>query len=407
MLEQPYFGQRLKSLRLQMGLTQAAVAGDKMSTGYLSRLEAGSRVPSPRIVKYLASRLSVPLSAFDTLQPSLHAQVLTAMTMSSTGEDVLEPLDAAVRADKGKDLRLRWQALWLLASRRESEGRHRERHDLLAELVGLSEALGIAELQARTHTQLSRCLRILGDNAGAREHAAAAVELSRDLSLTDRAMALQELVATEAEAGRLIEARTHAADLCRLTEEAPAPLFAKALWASATVHSRLNDHAAALDALERAMDTVSSEDDLQLWMRLQLAAASLYLQSDPPLTGKARARLDEVAPAVKLVGGLQGQQELLALQAHLAFADNRVDDARELCERLGTQELTLSFRDRVRIQALSAKLLILDGKVDDGIARLRELAQRADEAHNIELAVELWRGVAETLARAHSSVEPQ
>ena len=48
------FGLRLKALRQQQGLSQAALAGNEISTGYLSRLESGARNPTERVIAYLA-----------------------------------------------------------------------------------------------------------------------------------------------------------------------------------------------------------------------------------------------------------------------------------------------------------------------------------------------------------------
>ncbi|MDU8990892.1 helix-turn-helix transcriptional regulator [Streptomyces mirabilis] len=45
MLRQPAFGHRLKKLRTAQGLSQTALAGEGMSTGYLSRLESGRASP--------------------------------------------------------------------------------------------------------------------------------------------------------------------------------------------------------------------------------------------------------------------------------------------------------------------------------------------------------------------------
>src|SRR5581483_7507927 len=65
MLDQSDFGKQLKRLCTERGLSQAALAGDFLSTGYLSRLESGARPPTPRVVAVLAERLGVPASAFD------------------------------------------------------------------------------------------------------------------------------------------------------------------------------------------------------------------------------------------------------------------------------------------------------------------------------------------------------
>jgi transcriptional regulator with XRE-family HTH domain len=51
------FGLRLRTSRQERGLSQVALAGKEISTGYLSRLESGARLPTERVIVYLADRL--------------------------------------------------------------------------------------------------------------------------------------------------------------------------------------------------------------------------------------------------------------------------------------------------------------------------------------------------------------
>jgi transcriptional regulator with XRE-family HTH domain len=396
-VEQPQFGQRVKALRLERGLSQAALAGEQISTGYLSRLESGARAPTARVVSYLAERLGVAESAFQATRTASLARVLASVT-SADDETGADALANALRLDDGQAPELRWQALWLLARLRAQQGDHEEEHRLLLELDALTRELDVPELHVRVRTQLSRCVRILGDNAKARDYAAEAVELSAGLPVPDRTAALHALISAEAEAGRLVEAREHADLLVKLADTAPGTASVKALWASATVSIRQGDHRAAQDALERALHGLDSHEDLQLWMRLRLAAASLYLQSSPAQVEPARVRLDEVGPLIGRVGSELHQQEVLSLRAHLAFEEERYADASELAGQVDTRDVRLSFRDRVRLDALRGRLKIIEGDTDGGLELLQRLAKEANDAHNLELAADIWRGLAETLS---------
>jgi tetratricopeptide (TPR) repeat protein len=284
---------------------------------------------------------------------------------------------------------------------RGDQGRREEECTLLTELVTLSEELGSAELTARAHIRLARCTQTLGDTDAARRHAETAYRLSEGLSSADRAAALHVLVSAEAEAGRLSEARAHADELCELTGRAGAPALVRALWAAATVRTRQGDYDGAREVLERALQGLDSHGDLTLWMRLRLAAASLYLQISPPLTERAATMLEEVAPVLGLIGTELHRQQALTLRAHLAFEEGRVQDARSLCDQVDDGDLRLSFRDRVRFQALRSRLLILDGRFDEGTRALRILAEETDETRNVELAAEIWRDLAQALADAY------
>jgi hypothetical protein len=167
------------------------------------------------------------------------------------------------------------------------------------------------------------------------------------------------------------------------------------------VRTRQGDYDGAREVLERALQGLDSHGDLTLWMRLRLAAASLYLQISPPLTERAATMLEEVAPVLGLIGTELHRQQALTLRAHLAFEEGRVQDARSLCDQVDDGDLRLSFRDRVRFQALRGRLLILDGRFDEGTRALRILAEETDETRNVELAAEIWRDLAQALADAY------
>src|SRR4051794_21909704 len=55
-------GKRLKAFREARGLSLRALGGDDVSAGYLSRVEAGQRVPSPQVLRILAPRLGVSVA---------------------------------------------------------------------------------------------------------------------------------------------------------------------------------------------------------------------------------------------------------------------------------------------------------------------------------------------------------
>ncbi|MFD8968204.1 helix-turn-helix domain-containing protein [Streptomyces sp. NPDC059568] len=398
MLEQPFFGRRLKELRLERGLSQAALVGEELSTGYLSRLESGARPPTERVVTYLAGKLGVPVCAFDDAPAGL-AHVLAVVTSGDDGDDTAEALSEAIAAEGQRNPALRWQGLWLLARIKNRLGQYQDELDHMQDLVRLADQLDTPELRTRARAQQARCMRALGDNDQARACAAEAFRIAQEhrLSVRDTAPALLVLVSAEAEAGRLPEARAHADDLCALVERASGSLPVEAMWAAATVRIRQGEPAAAQRLLEDALRKLDSHDDLRLWMRLRLAAASMHLQIVPPQTAEARRHLEEAETALAFVGTRLHQQEFLALQVHLAFREGRVADAMKLCEQLGENDLLLSFRDRARLDAIRSQLLILEGHFEEGIRRLRALAIEADEALNLDLAAEIWRTLAEIL----------
>ncbi|MGD0167960.1 MAG: helix-turn-helix domain-containing protein [Gaiellaceae bacterium] len=59
-------GDRIRGRRLELGLTQRALAGDDLSTAHISRLEANQRQPSMKVLRKLAPRLAVSVHWLET-----------------------------------------------------------------------------------------------------------------------------------------------------------------------------------------------------------------------------------------------------------------------------------------------------------------------------------------------------
>ncbi|MDQ8706940.1 helix-turn-helix transcriptional regulator [Streptomyces sp. LHD-70] len=397
------FGARLKALRLQRGLSQAALADGEISTGYLSRLESGARQPTERVIAHLARQLDVDRSAFEAPAAdsgggsALARQLSIAASTDAdeAAEDLIEALDAA----RDEEPLLRWQALWLIAGYRRRRGERAAEQDALEQLTSIADELELPALQCRSRTQLARCLRSRGEVTRALGLAVSAYEKAKEAALaaSDTGAALLALVSAEVESGRLPDAWEHARELVALVAECGGTLPVEALWSAATVCSRRGDDDAAHDYLQQAMAALDSRDDPVLWARLRLAAASLYVQSRPARTEQARACLAEAEQALSLVGTPVQEQELLVLRAHLAFEEGRYDDARAAYAAVDHDELVLAYRDRIRLRTLDGLLLIVEGRQKQGRAQLKELGEEARRAANLDLAAEIWRVLAETL----------
>ncbi|WP_326658941.1 helix-turn-helix domain-containing protein [Streptomyces canus] len=399
MLRQPAFGRRLKKLRLASGLSQSALAGDGMSTGYLSRLESGARQPTERAISHLAERLGVEPADFESPAAGslAHALTLTASTASGTA---VETLREAYAAEAHESPVLRWQALWLLAQSCRPQGDHEGERAHLEELVRLGDEVALPELRVRGLTRLARCLRSLGEIPAALDAAVAAhhIAMESELGVDDSAGVLLALVSVKAEAGQLPDARSHADALTALVQGRTDALWAEAMWTAAAVRMRQGDYAAAQDCLEQALGQFPSSEDLTLWLRLRLAAGRLHLQKIPAEPEAAEQCVTQAESALAFVGTAALRQELTALKADLAFVTGEYDQARTLLGELARDELRMTYRDRIRLDILSHQLRVLKGD-DGGIQGLRALAEQAQEDANIDLAAEIWRILAEALTR--------
>ncbi|MGW3360523.1 helix-turn-helix domain-containing protein [Streptomyces bungoensis] len=405
MLEQPFFGRRLKQLRAERGLSQAALAGDGMSTGYLSRLESGARQPTARAVEYLAAQLGVKVVAFEEPGATDSLAQALAIATSDHSDEAVEALERSLSTDGGQDPLVRWQALWLVAQWHRGHNRHARERDHLEELVAVGDTLGLPALRARGLTQLARCLRACGEITLAVETARTAHQLARDNDLTvqDVAGSLLALVSAEAEAGRLTDARAHADELTALTCDRSDSLWAEARWTAAAVRVRQGDLEAAQTLLEEALDRFSSAEDLTLWTRLRVAAARLHLLKAPPELDAAEQYVEQTEAGLAFLGIPALEQEVLSLRADIAFQAGRFADARTLLDRVRRNDPRMTYRNRVRLDVLDSRLLIIEGEEQEGLRRMRALAEEAQAASNIDLAADIWRLLAETLAQVHGA----
>lgn len=385
---------------MAQGLSQTALAGEGMSTGYLSRLESGARQPTERAVSYLAGRLGLEPDDFEEPATGSLAHALT-LAASTGSADAIESLRQALAAEGHESAVLRWQALWLLAQAARVQGDHGAERDLLVRLVALAEDVATGELRVRGLTRYARCLRSLGEIPAALDAAVEAHGFARseDLGVEDRAAVLLALVSVQAEAGRISDARAHADELTALVEGRADALWAEAMWTAAAVRMRQGDFPAAQVCLEEALDGFGSNEDLVLWLRLRQAAARLHLQKQPADTEQAQRRIAEAEAALVFVGTPSLRQYQAALKADLAVSTARYDEARALLTELARDQPRMTHRDQVRLEMLHCQLLIQDGD-PEGVQGLRALAKQAQDEANIDLAAEIWRVLADALTQA-------
>ncbi|TYB53456.1 helix-turn-helix transcriptional regulator [Nonomuraea sp. PA05] len=400
MLEQPVFGRRLRQLRTERGLTLAALAGEGMSTGYLSRLESGARQPTERAIAHLAAQLGISPAELTQSTTTSLAQSLTLATGLSQDE-VGQTLSQALKVSGGEDPLLRWQALWQVAEWHQWRQEYPEQRAHLDELVTLSEQIGLPELQSRALAALSRCMRSTGEIAGAVDVAARAHELARREALPARVQTstLLALVSALAEAGRLPDAARHADELLTVASEVSGALWAQAVWTVANVRVRQGDRDTGAELMNQAIDGFDGRDDLIIWMRLRLGAARLDLLAVPPRTESARQRVQEVQAALPFAASTAIEQQLLAVRARIAVLTGDLDEARTVLDRLIGFDDLLTYQERTRLDVLRNRVLLLEGEKDTALDGLRTLAEQAQQNGNMDLAAEIWRLVAESLAQ--------
>ena len=100
-------GERLRQARLEAGLSQRQLCGERITRNMLSQLESGAASPSVATLSYLAARLGKPVGYFlEEEIPSTNQQVMEK-ARKGTGWEVLEALKEYAAPDAVFD-RERW-----------------------------------------------------------------------------------------------------------------------------------------------------------------------------------------------------------------------------------------------------------------------------------------------------------
>ncbi|MFJ5045382.1 helix-turn-helix domain-containing protein [Streptomyces sp. NPDC098077] len=401
MLEQPAFGRRLRQLRQERGKSQVQLTGPGMSATYLSRLESGSRRPTERSVAYLAARLGIPAESFER-QPGENltdaVASVAALSEREVDEEAAGILVEALSSAEDADPAMRWHALAQLARCYEALGDFPRQRATLIHLRELSDDMHRPALQVRAQLRLARCARNLGDAEAARTAVRQVLAISQAhgvrISTSDLVRSKLVLVSAEAELGDLAEAAQLVDELSESLGDTDGALAAEVLWTAATVSTRQGNHTRAFAFLLRALGALGGRDDLVLWIRLRLAAASLSMQAMPPRLAEAESFLDSVEPLLKVTGPLRHWHELLFLKAKLAYHQGNAASATELVARVEESAQSLTYRDQVRLKVLRGALDLKAGD-QEASGRLRELVTQVETTNMPDLAAEIWRTVAE------------
>lgn len=404
MLDQPGFGRRLRQLRKRHGKTQAELTGPGMSAAYLSRLESGARRPTQRAAEYLAERLDITVDSFAEHSEDDLSDVVATLASRPGGDrdaEVRELLSDALERASDAEPSTRWQALALLAQTHASLGEFQEECEVLDELNELSEELGRPALQVYTKQRMARCARNRGDMELARRAVREALELGQRFHVrvptADLFRSRLLLVSAETELGNVAEAVRISADVLDALPAETGTLAAEAYWTAATVSTRQGSAEETRRYLQKAIAALDSREDLTLWMRMRLGAASLHLQSLPPQLDEAEGLLSAVEPVLDFAGPPRHRQEFLFLRAQLAFQRGDTARAAGLVEEAEEGLHLFTYRDQVRFRVLREMLAARSGDLL-AMARLKDLAIEVQGARMPDLAAEVWRAAAETAA---------
>ncbi|MDQ3579453.1 MAG: helix-turn-helix domain-containing protein, partial [Actinomycetota bacterium] len=297
-VRQPGFGQRLRQLRQERGLSQRDVAGDVVNPSYISLLETGARVPTLEVVLQIAQALDVNLEALvdDATLPVKTADenpgrafVLDILARNALDfgdlDDAVEryrrAYDSAVRDCVPSWVLKRGIALQDILILRAD---HQARYALLNDLVEVAEQVGVPELIVKLRLDKAAAARDCGHLAEALRLTESAMVILPDTELADTGEHVRAL-------GVLISVKVDSGDtgdiaplvdriLARAERLGSRTVLGRSHWAASVAYSRLGAGELAERHVRQAKDMLAQPGtSIREWGRFARAAASALLDA--------------------------------------------------------------------------------------------------------------------------------
>jgi transcriptional regulator with XRE-family HTH domain len=427
-------GARIRRLRQERGLTQAELAGSRLSESYVSLIESGRRNPTSEVVDYLAEVLSCSpevLSGEEEAPDAASVELLIRRGEWETNSGALGAAQRHLAEGVAVAQRLGLQALAVrgqmaIAKALEMEGRLREAANIWEELLVESNDDARNVPAVAVTVALSRCCRELGDLdraiAVGESYWATVGDLDRsNTAATEDAVVVgATLLAAYLEMGDQQRCRDLGADLLKLADTADTPMAAAAAYWNVAIAAEAEGRTGeALRLAERAHASLALTQDVRNRARLQTTLAGLHLRIEPPETAEAVRLLVAAEPVLEQFGTAVdlGYCRTEMARAHLqnheferarCLADTTAKDLGKAAESpielartlmvLAASQSMLDRKEEARANARSAAdLLERAGATRQAASSWTELAELCVELGDSTSAIDAFRHATELL----------
>jgi tetratricopeptide (TPR) repeat protein len=339
----PGLGERVRTARRERGMSQAQLAGEELTKGFISQVESGLVRPSVRSLQIIATRLGKSLDYFLGDAPLATEKRLAFHRLAAEA--------AAERHD--------WDAVRTeVAAGLECAPQKRERASLLRLLA---QAELSAEQREAAFDRINEALSLADAVADAAE--VAHLQHLRGVAYTQ----LNQYLAAA-------ESLEHARDTMERHEVNDPRLRARILVTLGTVYRRLGRTAKAMQTYSSALDLASASDELRVAAQGYMGVAvSLYD------AGELDAAIHNYRRALDLFERVEDRSFELSVLHSLAsihFERGATADAQELAQRsLALAKLSGDERVEATAQVILARIALADGRAEDGL----ELAKQAEK----------------------------
>jgi tetratricopeptide (TPR) repeat protein len=393
-------GDRLRAARVAKGITQAGLAGDGVSIGYVSRIESGQRRPSSRVLAELARRLDTPVEMLlQGIAPRELDEIRLTLDFAELSLESGEAPEAEARAgevmERAKAASLDdmyARAVFIHARAMEAQGRL---DDAILELEPLVARTEGGLLRIRAGIALSRSYRESGDLTRAIETGESILERLDDTGLAGSDEAVQ--MALSLSAAYYERGDTgHAARLCRKAvaraEELGSPAArASAYWNASMVESERGSIRAAVPLAERALALLGEGQDARNLARLRTQLGIMQLRLDPPEVEDAQHQLEQAAQEMQWSSAAPVDMAWndLAL-ARARFLAGEAEEARAISRRVHDAITGQAPIVAAEAKALEGQAAVAQGDVDDAVHAYLEAVRTLTGIGADRSAAQLW-----------------
>lgn len=369
-------GQRIRQARVNKGLKQKELIEDQFSKSYISSIEAGRLLPSPRAFEFFAERLGVSITYLQWGSDN-PPEDLTAET-GGVGRVSLEP-----HRSPGLRKRLNWELNLTLAQVELERARPEQARDQLLEQGAPTPEVS-PSLAVRYYFLLGEVYLRLAELKAALEEFSRALEIAQ--SLPDREMTAR-LFNALAQGYQLQGRQTEAVNYRRQALEAikrgeiKDPAFqAKVYYSLAEELRVLNEQSPALSLYQEAVAlTAQLTDRRQLAESYSELGVTYHKQGNLTL---ARFYADRSLSIYEESNNLHLATSVQASYAQVLIEQQEYAEAEQYLTRALTLAEALNSYEAASTAASSLSLVYLylkDGPREDEYARLGvELARRSE-----------------------------
>ena len=342
--QKPGLGERVRAARRERGMSQAQLAGEELTKGFISQVESGLVRPSVRSLQIIAGRLGKSLDYFLGDAPlaaekrlAFHRLAAEAAAERRDYDAVRAEVDAALQSSPGK--RDRAALLRLLATAELGTGHHEATFERVGEALALLDP-------AMDAGEIAQLLYLRGIAYGQLD---------------------QHLTAAEA----LEQAR----DAMERHEVNDPRLRSRVLVALGTAYRRLNRTAKAMQTYASGLDLAAATNELRVAAQGYMGVAvSLYD------AGELDAAIASYRRALELFSRVEDRSFELSVLHSLAsvhFERGAIDEARDVAERCVA--LARTAHD-IRTEAVAEVILARVALAKDDPEQALAIARRADKA---------------------------